>query len=179
MQVRIRHPGQAAQRAGSDLRVTVTFRDDSLPLPLRIHFLHLKDDETGELELRNVGIELGDEVRGEGPFDEVPELTALTLRRVVERYPHWLELARAHALVPWEAPFDSIERQAKRPKPARLDPDWYRMIAVEYRHHVEADEPAPITAIAKSHGVTPSAASRWVKAARDKGLLDEGADDAR
>jgi transposase-like protein len=44
------------------------------------------------------------------------------------------------------------------------------MIAAEYRHHVEVGEPAPVTATARSHGVTPSAASRWVKTARERGL---------
>jgi hypothetical protein len=171
MQVRVRSPGRAAKRAKSDLRVTVMFRDDSLPLPLRIHFLKVEDSETGEQELRNVGVELGEELREEEAALQTPELTALTLRRVVERYPHWLELARAHALMRLDAPVGELARRAKRPKPARLDLDWYRMIASEYRHHVEAGEPAPVTAIARSHGVTPSAASRWLTTARKRRLL--------
>ena len=60
MQVRVRAPGAAAQRAGGDLRVRVTIRDESLPLPLRIYFLDFVDGETGERELRNVGVELGE-----------------------------------------------------------------------------------------------------------------------
>jgi hypothetical protein len=122
--------------------------------------------------LRNVGIELGEELRDEETALQAPELTATALRRVVERYPHWLELARAHAAVSLDAPIGDLALQVKRTKPARLDRDWYRMIAAEYKHHIEEGEPAPVSAIARSHDVTPSAASRWVKAARDKGLLD-------
>jgi len=169
MQIRVSGPGGAAKRAGSDLRTTVTYRDDSLPLPLSIHFVRLVDDETGEHELRNVGVELGEELRDEESALAAPELTAVALRRVVERYPHWVELARAHATFNLDEP---LTDHTRRPKPARLDPDWYRMIASEYRHHRDDGDPAPITTIARSHGVTPSAASRWVKSAKGLGLID-------
>jgi transposase-like protein len=46
------------------------------------------------------------------------------------------------------------------------------MIAAEYRRHVDEGDPAPVSAIAGSHQVTVSAASRWVKGARERGLLD-------
>ena len=63
MQVRVLSPGPAARRrAGADLRVRVTIRDESLPLPLRLYFVDLVDDETGERELRNVGLEFGEEL---------------------------------------------------------------------------------------------------------------------
>ena len=173
MQVRTRWPANAAKEGRKDLRVTVTFRDESLPLPLRIHFLRFTDEE-----LRLVGVELGDIPRDAEAAEAMPELTALTLRNVVERFPRWLELARAHA-VPTEDSLAStagLAAAAKRYKPARLTPDFLRMVAAEYRRHVDEGEPAPISTIAKSHGVTPSAASRWVKSARDKKLL--AADDA-
>jgi len=173
MQVRVRWPAQAAKTAGKDLRPTVAFRDESLPLPLRIHLLNVRDSDTGEEEFRNVGFEIGEELRDEAVALDTPELTAVTLRRVVERYPHWLALARAHAAVDLAAPKDDLERQAKRAKPARLDGDWYRMIASEYQHHVDEGDPAPITTIARSHGVTPSAASRWVTEARERELITE------
>ena len=173
MQVRVLSPGRAARRrAGADFRVRVTIRDESLPLPLRIYFVDLVDDETGERELRNVGAEFGEELRDGETAEQAPELTALTLRRVVERYPHWVDFARAAASMDLDAPRGELERQVKRVKPARLDLDWYRMIASEYRRHVDDGEPAPVTAIARSHGVTPSAASRWVKTARERELLD-------
>ena len=101
----------------------------------------------------------------------MPEVTALTLRQLVERYPRWLELARAHAAVDLGRTGE-LAHGTKRIKPARLDRNWYRMIADEYRRHVAECEPAPVTTIARSHGVTPSAASRWVTAARKQGLLE-------
>jgi hypothetical protein len=170
VQIRVRGHGAAAKGAGSDLRTTVTFRDDSLPLPLSIHFVRLDDDETGEPELRNVGVELGEELRDQKSAEAAPELTAVALRRVVERYPHWVELARAYATFNLDEP---LIDPTHRPKPARLDSEWYRMIASEYRHHCDDGDPAPITTIARSHGVTPSAASRWVKTAKEQGLIDD------
>jgi hypothetical protein len=169
MDVRVRGHS-AGSRKGSDYRLTVTYRDESLAVPLSIHFVDVVDNETGERELRNVGIELGEPLRDEETAVNAPELTALTLRRVVERYPHWLELARAHAK--FNVPVESDPKHMKRQKPARLDPDWYRMIAEEYRHHLEDGDPRPVTTIAGSHGVSLSAASRWVKAARERGLID-------
>lgn len=173
MQVRVRAPGPAAQRAGSDLRTRVTIRDESLPLPLRIYFVRFADGE-----LRNVGVELGEELHSDEAAEQAPELTALTLRRVVERYPHWVDFARAAASMELSAPSADLEGQVKRAKPARLDLDWYRQIAAEYRRHVDDGEPAPVTAIARSHGVTPSAASRWVKTARERGLIEGEGNDA-
>jgi hypothetical protein len=174
MELHARHPGPAAKGAGKDLRTTITLRDESLPLPLRIHFVYLQDSETSEEELRLVGVELGDTPRDDETAAAMPELTALTLRSVVERFPRWLELARAYATPTLEAQTrtDQLAVAAKRYKPARLDPNFLRMIASEYRRHVEDGEPAPGTTIARSHGVTPSAASRWLKRARKEGYLD-------
>lgn len=173
MRVRTRWPAQAA-RKGDDWRTTVTFEDASLSVPLRIHFAWIRDDETGEQELRLVGVELGDTPRSEEAAVALPELTALTLRNVTERFPRWLDLARAHATPTLESQSRTGELAAsvKRWKPGRLNPDFLRMIAGEYRRHVDEGDPAPISTIARSHEVTPSAASRWVKRAREGGYLD-------
>jgi hypothetical protein len=71
---------------------------------------------------------------------------------------------------------DELKGGVKRVKPARLDNDWYRLIADEYMRHVEDGEPAPISTIARSHAVTPSAASRWVSKARKLGYIERGAE---
>lgn len=184
MEVRVRWPGKATKRAieraaakgvttGADLRASVTFEDETLALPLRIHLLDVRDDETGERELRVVGCELGERPTNEAEALALPELTALTLRRVVERFPHWVDLARAHAAIDRERPAE-LGARIKRAHPTRLDPDFYRMVAAEYRRHVEEGEPAPVSAIARSHSVTVGAASRWVKSAREKGYLEKG-----
>jgi hypothetical protein len=170
--VTVRRPGAAARDEGDDLRVSVTFGHTSMPMPVTFHFLNLVDEETGEHEFRHVGLEIGEQPPDLKGHLAMPELTAITLRHLVERYPKWLELAQAHAAVDFDRARE-VAPALKRIKPARLDRNWYRMIADEYRRHVEEGEPAPVTTIARSHGVTPSAASRWVKAARTEGFLDD------
>ncbi len=172
MRVQVRRPGKAAIRAGSDLRIAVTFYDDTLALPLRIYFVDIEDDETGERELRNVGCELGEQPTDEAAALKMPELTALTFRRVVERYPHWVDLARAHAAMDKERAGE-LAAGVKRAHPTRLDNDFFGIIAAEYRRHVQEGDPAPVSAIARSHQVTVSGASRWVKTARERGMIDD------
>jgi hypothetical protein len=167
MRVQVRFPGRRA----TDPRNTVTFYDEATPFPIRLHFLRVYDDETDETELRNIGCEFGIEPRNDESALEMPELTTLSLRRVVERYPHWVELAR-HQLALEQARAGDLAAGLKRVKPARLDADWYRMIAAEFRRHVAEGDPGPVSAIARSHQVTVSAASRWVKGARERGFLD-------
>jgi hypothetical protein len=171
MRVNMRLPGQRA----TDPRNTVTFEGDALglPVPLMLHFLRIGDTETDEIELHLIGFELG----GKPPTDAeqalaMPEITPLMLRKAVERFPHWVELARMH--LEFAEP-DDVAAGAlalRRPKPARLDPEWFRMIASEYRSLVESGVPSPITTISKSHNVSVSAASRWVSRARRLGFLD-------
>jgi hypothetical protein len=157
---------------GSDPRYSVTFYDEATPFPLTFHFLFVGDDETQEVELRNIGCEFGEEPSTDEKALELPEITTLALRRVLERYPHWVELAR-HQLILEDARAGDLAAGVKRTKPARLDADWYRMIAAEYRRHVQEGDPAPVSAIARSHQVTVSAASRWVKGARERKLVDD------
>jgi hypothetical protein len=170
MRVKVKMPGGAA----TDARYSVTFYDESVAFPLTFHFLLVGDPDRGVVEqMRNIGCEFGEAPPSN---DEealaIPELTMLSLRRVIERYPHWVALARQQLAFEEERKGD-LAAGVKRPKPARLDRDWYRMVAAEYRHHQEAGEPAPVSAIARSHQVTVSAASRWVKGARERGFMSE------
>lgn len=171
MRINMRLPGQRA----TDPRNTITFDGDALglPVPLQLHFLRIGDTETDEIELRLIGFELG----GKPPTIEeqqlaMPEITPLMLRKAVERFPQWVELARMHLQF---AEPDDVAAGAlalRRPKPARLDAEWFRMIAAEYRGLVDGGVPSPITMISKSHSVSISAASRWVSRARQLGFLD-------
>jgi hypothetical protein len=122
------------------------------------------DTGAGEIELHLIGFELG----GKPPTDAeqafaMPEITPLMLRKAVERFPHWAELARMHLEFAEPADVLAGAHALERPKPARLDPEWFRMIAAEYRSLVESGVPSPITMISKSHKATVSAASRWVR----------------
>lgn len=55
-----------------------------------------------------------------------------------------------------------------------LPPQFYEQIAGSYRGLIESGEPHPNKALARIYTVTPSAASRWVKEARRRGLIPEG-----
>jgi hypothetical protein len=57
----------------------VTSWDESIPLPLRFHVVHLYDAETGAGEYFHFGLELGEEPPGKDAAIAMPELTALTL----------------------------------------------------------------------------------------------------
>lgn len=171
MRVNMKLPGQRA----TDPRSTITFEGDALglPVPLHLHFVQIGDTETGELDLHLIGFEVGDKPPNDAEQAwAMPEITPLILRKAVERFPHWVELARMHLQF---ADPDDVAAGAlalKRPKPGRLDPEWFRMIASEYRSLVDSGVPSPITTISKSHSVSVSAASRWVSRARDLGFLE-------
>jgi hypothetical protein len=51
--------------------------------------------------------------------------------------------------------------------------DFLRIVAQLHGQLIEEDEPHPIKALAKAQDVDVSTASRWVTAARHRGLLDE------
>lgn len=53
-----------------------------------------------------------------------------------------------------------------------LPPHFYKVIATQYEALVTEGEPHPVKALAKSHHVTISAASRWLKTARERGHLE-------
>jgi hypothetical protein len=175
-QVRVLRPAAGARDVGDDRRVSVTLRHPSMPVPMTFHFLQLYEgtaEPPYEYEWRHVGLELGEEPNSEAAAVALPELTALAVRHLADRYTRWLQLAQAHAAVDFERAGE-LAGGVKRVKPKRLDSDWYRLIGDEYMRHVEDGEPAPISTIAKSHHVTPSAASRWVSKARKLGYIEGG-----
>jgi len=167
MHVKIHLPGARA----TDPRRSATFRDVGLAQPLTLHFLLIGDTDTpGDFEMRCVGLELGEAVTMDEAGLATPELTSSTVRRIAARFPHWQELARAHLNF---SPEPSHHDAVKRVKPARLDADWFRMVAAEYQRHVDDGEPAPVTTIAAAYNVDVSTASRWVKKARERGLIKD------
>jgi hypothetical protein len=94
--VTVRRPGAGARDVGDDLRVSVTLQHPSMPVPMTFHFLQLYEDTAEppyEYEWRHVGLELGDEPKSLEDALALPELTALAVRHLADRYPRWLELA--------------------------------------------------------------------------------------
>jgi hypothetical protein len=54
-----------------------------------------------------------------------------------------------------------------------LSPDHYRQVADQYAWLLAEGEKHPVKALGEMHHVTISAASRWIKEARRRGLIDE------
>lgn len=68
----------------------------------------------------------------------------------------------------------SLEPFRKVAGPGRgHSPAFYQLLAQQYAAVLAEGETRPVTAIAEMHGVTISAASRWLKEARRRRLLEE------
>ncbi len=94
-----------------------------------------------------------------------------------------LFLAPARAALDWD--FGKVREAGEKlrggNRPGRgLSPEWLQYIAAEYQALVDEGEKHPIKALAARYQpVHPSAVSRWVKAARNRGYLPpKKADDA-
>ena len=172
MELRLRFPG----KAGSDPRFTVTITEPGTPWPLAIHFVLIEDDEDGTREWINVGFEIGERfeaVRGESrtPIDESPvAIDARTLQRIAEDYSTYVELARNALVLNQEGVTGALKRLRPGPKPARLTDDFYRLIAADYEARRRAGEHA-VKELAMAQHVDISTASKWIRTARDRGLI--------
>jgi hypothetical protein len=174
MEIAIKMPGRQA----TDARNTVTLREPGTPWPISFYFLRLIDSETGEHELINVGFEIGEpyEVKAgasAAPIERTPEpVDATTLRRIASNYDAYLQIAR-NAL--WVAEPEDLENAIRRlrgpgRKPARLNDDFYRLIAADYDAHLKAGG-HPGKELAAKYQTDPSAVSRWIKEARRRGYI--------
>ena len=150
-----------------DVRSSVTIEEDVFGSSVRFYFTRVVD-ENGAAGFVNVGVEISRLDVAEG--EEVVPLSPAAVGSVTDRFVRWVELAR-YALLLDHDKANGMVSDLKRPKPTRIDDDWLRMIAAEYRDRTERGEPA-VTGIAKTHDVTTSAASRWVTRARKRGFLD-------
>lgn len=173
MKIAVRFPGVQT----GDPRVTVTLQELGTPWPIRLHFLHAEDEETGEREYLHVGFELGErfDVEPGTPtvrLEEEPEpLDPVAVQRIASNYASYLELAR-HAIVLEREGIDgAIRRLRPGRKPARLTDDFYRLVAADFRARRESTT-APLKELAAAHHVDVSTASRWVKEARRRGHLE-------
>jgi hypothetical protein len=110
-----------------------------------------------QVELYLAYVRAGMRMHGGGPLDEADPET---------------DLRRRH---------EDIREAAKALRdvggPGRgLSDEFYRLISRHYAELVGAGEPHPVKALGQAHHVTTSAASRWLTAARAKGLLEEAGD---
>jgi hypothetical protein len=133
---------------------------------------------------------------GEGDVQELrllPDTERLEpriLRQFAPQAELYLAFARAAMRWMWpeeEAPESrqenfrsAVEALRQIAGPGRgLTDEFYRAIAKEHEALVEGGEPHPIKTLGENHHVTISAASRWVKEARRRGLMEGGKRNAR
>lgn len=191
MRIRTRGPIK-----GVDARWAVTLvADNDPPWPITFYFAAVMDDEVGTrppewqvdtkaktvtinpgdvVEWLHVGFEIGKPLRPENddPIgnEDVPPLTAADVENIAARYVHWLEAARSYLRLDSPRGSESLAR-VRRQKPARLSPEWLRLIGTEYESRTQEGQ-AAVSEIAKAHNVDVSTASRWVKRAQELGFVD-------
>ncbi len=90
-----------------------------------------------------------------------------SLERIAERTPQLMDDKRREDLKALQG-----ERSGSRGRPRLYGPDHYAKVAEFYRTAWRAGR-APTTAVAKRWRVEPSTAAKWVKRAREEGLLGE------
>lgn len=128
---------------------------------------------------------------GEGNVQEIrvlpdgEELTPRVLRRLAPDSDTYLAFARSAMRIfgdpaemtpqeRWERFRASTDALRALGGPGRgYPPEFYARISTTYRAIVDGGEPHPVKALAEKHHVTISAASRWIKETRRRGLLPE------
>jgi hypothetical protein len=141
-------------------------------------------DARVSVAMKTEGVELQlffDDLSGEGPVREVrvlPDTGALeptVLRRLAPRLPLYVSYARAAIQIRREDTAAAArELRAFGATRRGLGPDFFRLIAGQYNALVAEGEPHPVKTLAEMHHVTISAASRWIKEARQRpGLIKD------
>ncbi len=146
--------------------------------PVTVYFVRVVDDELEASALINVGFELGSRVDAK-PGEEIEierlprSLDHKTVEWVAGRFREYVEFARAR--VQFQAPTGPLPGSRPPGRCRELTDDFLGLIAQQYRAW-SAGRGRAVTEIARAHGVNRSTASRWVKAARDRNLLEGGSD---
>jgi hypothetical protein len=126
--------------------------------------------------------------KAEGPLQELrvlPEdaeaIEPRALRRFAPQAEKYLAYARAAMRIfgpegtpesRWEDFRGAGQALREIAGPGRgLSDEFYVTIATNYNALIEGGEPFPVKALSEIHHVTISAASRWVKGARERGLI--------
>jgi hypothetical protein len=155
--VEITREGGQTKRDKLDPRVSVSMQEQGATLTLFF------DPETA--------------LRGDSPLLEV-RLTpaaggAFEPWQLIPKLPRRVQYARA-CLARREGDIESALSAFREEGKTRrgLSDDFYRVVAEEYAALVAEGEPHPIKALAKLKSADKSTVSRWVSAARARGLLD-------
>jgi hypothetical protein len=165
------------------LRIAVTIEEPSRPFSVVIYFVHVIDDEINASVSIPVGVELGQ--RFDRPNDGQPHkshpigerlprpLDRAAVQEVAERLGEYIEYARGCIAIGRIPNNSSTPSPGSRPQGRRrraLTNDFLSLVAEQYETW-SAGKGRAVTEIAAAHGVNRSTASRWVQAARDRGLI--------
>ncbi len=128
--------------------------------------------EDGRDEILNVAFEIGLRVtRTEAEEGRDAEtLDAAMVERIGAQYRSYLRLAEQAFLLRVEGLPRAMRELRRRRVAGRLSDEFYRLVAAEYASRHEAGEPATSN-IARAFNVDVSTASRWIKTARQKGMI--------
>jgi hypothetical protein len=119
------------------------------------------------------------DLSGEGPVLEIrllPDTEALepkVMRQLIPRAPLYAQYAPAAIKCDREDVRGMIEALRHVGGPRRgLSEKFYEIIAGQYRSLVGEGEKHPVKALGQMHNASISAASKWLKEARRRGLID-------
>lgn len=169
MDIQVRSPGANAL-PDADARYRVTLKDDNIP-ELHFYFMWARHED-GRDEILNVAFEIGLRVtRTEAEEGRDAEtLDAAMVERIGAQYRSYLRLAEQAFLLRVEGLPRAMRELRRRRVAGRLSDEFYRLVAAEYASRHEAGEPATSN-IARAFNVDVSTASRWIKTARQKGMI--------
>ena len=145
---------------------------------------HSRTDQRTSVTMQTQGVELvvffQDPIDAQdgGPVREIRvlpgerELTPRSLRRLIPSIALYEDYAR-DALMFRDSALNRAQaiRNTLGVTRRGLGPDFYPLVAENYRALEKKGEPHLVSALADMHGVTISTASRWIQGARDAGEL--------
>jgi hypothetical protein len=155
--VTVTRKGGRTERQVHDPRVSVAIQEEGATLTL---FFDADTAWSGDAPLLEIGLS----PTASGEFEPWRLLPNLPLHLQYAR----ASLARQHGDV------DAALRALRKVSSTRrgLSDDFLRIVAQIYESLVTEGERYPVKALAKAQHVDVSTASRWVTAARDRGLLE-------
>jgi hypothetical protein len=177
--ITLKFPGPMAR----DPRYSVTFRESEFPSsPITIHFVRIGVEGGGSLhtDYFNVGVEIGERFAVEPgserqPIDHLPRrrLDPAVVRHVAVNYVAYESRARAQLQGGIEPdPSAVIVAPQEARKRREMTPAFLETVASQYVGYRDEGK-APLKELVRDYGVNQSTVSRWVKAARQSGLINE------
>ena len=151
------------------LITTVTVHEPGTPWPIKFHFVRENDEPV------SVGFEIGEhEITPDVEPVPIEPIDAAAVQRIATNYVSYLAIA-TNAIIIREP--EALEHAIRRlrgtgVKPAKLNDDFFRLVAADYDAHRKAGLP-PGKSLAAKYTAHPSAVSRWIKTARERGYIKE------